>query len=186
MAGHLRFEDEMGDSPLGKVHVVTGPGKGKTTAAFGLALRAAGHGMRVCVIQFMKSGMVTGEALAVQRVPKIQLHQFGTGKFVDLNHPSEDDMRLAKEALDHARNVLEGDECDMMILDEVNLAAAYGIVNPDDVIEILKSRRRGIEIVLTGRAAPEKFVDFADYVSYIDDRKHPLREGAKAREGVEW
>lgn len=176
----------MADKALGKVHVVTGPGKGKTTAAFGLALRAAGHGLRVCVIQFMKSGMTTGEALAVKRIPKIRVFQYGTGRFVDPKHPTEDDIRCAKDALEKVRQVLEEDECEVLILDEVNLAASYHIVDADEVLGILRSRKRGIEVVLTGRGAPQEFVNFADYVSFIDDRKHPYGKGAKARKGIEW
>jgi len=176
----------MADGELGKVHVVTGPGKGKTTAAFGLALRAAGHGLRVCVIQFMKSGMTTGEALAVKSFPKIRVYQYGTGRFVDPKKPTGDDIRCAGEAMNHAKQILEGDECDVLILDELNPAAAYHVVDPAEVLEMLRSRNRGIEVVLTGRGAPQEFVEYADYVSYIDDKKHPLRKGVKAREGVEW
>jgi len=176
----------MADRELGKVHVVTGPGKGKTTAAFGLAMRAAGHGFRVCVVQFMKSGMTTGEAVAVKSIPKIQVFQYGTGRFIDPNRPTKDDIRCANEALDHVRKLLESDECEVLIMDEVNLVASYHIIDPGELLTMLKSRKKGIEVVLTGRGAPQEFVDYADYVSYIDDRKHPFRDGARARKGIEW
>lgn len=178
--------NEMGERTLGKVHVVTGPGKGKTTAAFGLALRAAGHGLRVCIVQFMKSGMTTGEVLAVQRVPNIQVHQYGTGRFVDPKKLTQGDRRCAKEAMACVRELLEKGSCDVLIMDEVNLASSFGLLDSADVVAMLKSRKPGIEVVLTGRSAPKEFVDYADYVSYVDDRKHPFKEGGQAREGVEW
>jgi len=178
--------DAMGERTLGKVHVVTGPGKGKTTAAFGLALRAAGHGLRVCIVQFMKSGMTTGEVLAVERVPNIQVYQYGTGRFVDPKKLTQGDRRCAKDAMARVRELLEKGSCDVLIMDEVNLASSFGLLDSEDVVAMLKSRKPGIEVVLTGRSAPKEFVDYADYVSYIDDRKHPFKEGEQAREGVEW
>lgn len=171
---------------LGKVHVVTGPGKGKTTAAFGLALRAAGHGLRVCIVQFMKSGMTTGEALAVGRVPNIQVYQYGTGRFVDPKKLTRGDMQCAKDAMTRVRELLEKGTCDVLIMDEVNLASSFGLLNSEDVVAMLRRRKPGIEIVLTGRDAPKEFVDYADYVSYVDDRKHPFKEGEQARRGIEW
>jgi cob(I)alamin adenosyltransferase len=104
---------------LGRVHVITGPGKGKTTAAFGLALRAAGHGLKVCVIQFLKTGMTSGEVVALERIDEIQVHQFGTGKFVNPKELTEDDRKRSSDALAFARRLLTGDDCDLLILDEV-------------------------------------------------------------------
>jgi cob(I)alamin adenosyltransferase len=171
---------------LGKVHVVTGPGKGKTTAAFGLALRAAGHGYRVCVVQFMKSGSTTGEVLGVKSIREIRVFQYGTGRFVDPKKLTEDDKRFAAEAFAKIKELLDEGECEVMILDEVNLAASFGLLVPAEVLDVLKSRKPGIEIVLTGRNAPREFMRYADYVSYVDDRKHPHKKGASARRGVEW
>jgi cob(I)alamin adenosyltransferase len=171
---------------LGKVHVITGPGKGKTTAAFGLALRAAGHGYRVCVIQFMKTGETTGELLAARHVEGIEVVQFGTGRFVKVGAPSDEDRRAALAAMAAARERLQGGACQMVVLDEVNVAASMGLVTPDEVLALLRSRRTGTEVVLTGRDAPEEFVKFADYVSVIEKAKHPFDKGAKARKGVEW
>jgi len=171
---------------LGRVHVLTGPGKGKTTAAFGLALRAAGHDLRVCVVQFMKTGMTTGETIAAERIREIQIFQFGTGKFVDPKKITEDDCRCAREALECAKSLLNKGSCDMLILDEINVAAHYGLVEVSAVLAVLKARREGVEVVLSGRDAPQEFIDIADYVSYIDSRKHPFKEGQKARQGIEW
>jgi cob(I)alamin adenosyltransferase len=171
---------------LGKVHVLTGPGKGKTTAAFGLSLRAAGHGLRVCVVQFMKTGMTTGESIAAKQLKSIEIAQFGTGKFVDPKRITKADRRCAEDAMAYTKKVLEGGKCDLVILDEVNLAVSFGLVDPADVIEMLSGRKKGIEVILSGRNAPQEFVDLADYVSYIDNRKHPFESGTKARKGIEW
>jgi len=176
----------LGNEGLGRVHVITGPGKGKTTAAFGLAMRAAGHGLKVCVIQFMKSGETTGELLASWRLGGIDVRQFGTGRFVDSKHLTKEDRDLAKKALDQARESLAEGGCAMLILDEVNVACAYGLVAPKEVIEILRTRKMGVEVVLTGRDAPREFVEFADYVSVIENIKHPYGTGLKARKGVEY
>lgn len=171
---------------LGKVHVITGPGKGKTTAAFGLAMRAAGHGLKVCVIQFMKTGETTGEVMAAKGVRGIEVQQFGTGKFVDLRKPSAEDRRLAREALQYARAKLESGDCQMVVLDEVSTAVSYGLISKSDVLEAMKSRREGVEVVLTGRDAPLEIIEYADYVSVIDSWKHPFDEGVSARKGIEW
>lgn len=173
-------------SSLGKVHVITGPGKGKTTAAFGLALRAAGHGVRVCIIQFMKTGQTTGEVLAASKVPGIEVHQFGTGRFADRERLTEDDRACAARALALARELTSTRKCGMLVLDEVNVAADLGLVSADEVMDILKARAECLEVVLTGRDAPEAFIEYADYVSFVDSRKHPFDRGLGARKGVEW
>jgi len=171
---------------LGKVHVITGPGKGKTTAAFGMALRAAGHGLRVCVVQFLKTGMMTGEVIAVKRIREIQVHQFGTGRFVDPRNPSDEDKRLAAEALAFARRRLEERACDMLVLDEVNTAVSFGLIDKASLEELVRSRGEGVELVLTGRNADDSVMALADYVSFIDNRKHPFKKGVRARQGIEW
>jgi cob(I)alamin adenosyltransferase len=172
---------------LGRVHVVTGPGKGKTTSAFGLAMRAAGHGLRVCVIQFMKTGDVTGEAITASRLDGIEVVQFGTGNFIDADrNPTTEDREIARAGLEFARGKLQSDGCSLVVLDEINVIASMGLVGVGEVLEMLRSRRANIEVVLTGRNAPKEFVEFADYVSYIEEIKHPYSNGLKARKGVEW
>jgi cob(I)alamin adenosyltransferase len=174
------------ETTLGKVHVITGSGKGKTTAAFGLALRAAGHGVSVCIIQFMKTGETTGEVLAVGKVPGIEVHQFGTGRFIGPVGATDEDRACAGRALALASEVARKGSCGMLVLDEVNVAADIGLVRAEDVVDILKARRQGLEVVLTGRNAPGAFLDCADYVSVVDSRKHPFDQGTGARKGVEW
>ena len=171
---------------LGKVHVITGPGRGKTTAAFGLAMRAAGHGLRVHIIQLMKLGETSGEVLTARRIECMRIEQFGTGKFVDPKSITRADKEAASDALDRARAVLEKGECDVLVLDEVNLAVSFGLVTADQVLRLLRDRRKGIEIVLTGRSAPIEFIEYADYVSIVESKKHPFDQGFGARKGIEW
>lgn len=171
---------------LGRVHVITGPGKGKTTAAFGLAMRAAGHGLRVCVVQFMKSGSVTGEVIAAEQLKNVRVAQFGTGRFVGSADVSDDDRRSARKAMAHATKQAIGGKCALLVLDEVNVAVFFGLVSADEVIDLLESRADGVEVVLTGRNAPDEFIQYADYVSHIDTIKHPFDDGVTARKGIEW
>lgn len=171
---------------LGKVHVITGPGKGKTTAAFGLAMRAAGHGYRICVVQFMKTGETTGEVIAARRIEEMEVLQFGTGRFIRSEGPGDDDLRAARDALSAARDRLSGGACRMVVLDEVNVAVSLGLLSASEVLEAVSSRASGTEVVLTGRDAPAEFVEAADYVSVIESVKHPFERGARARKGVEW
>jgi cob(I)alamin adenosyltransferase len=166
--------------------VITGPGKGKTTSAFGVAMRAAGHGLKVCIVQFLKTGGSTGEVVSSRRILEINVKQFGTGKFVDPNNLSEDDKKRAKDALEYAKSVIAKGGCGVLILDEVNVAVSFGLVDPKEVINMLRSRGEGMEVVLTGRNAPREFIEHADYVSVIESVKHPFDKGAKPRKGVEW
>ncbi|UCE92448.1 MAG: cob(I)yrinic acid a,c-diamide adenosyltransferase [Methanobacteriota archaeon] len=171
---------------MGRVHVITGPGKGKTTSAFGLAMRAAGHDLRVCIVQFMKTGDVTGEVIAAERLKNVSVAQFGTGRFVGGSGASDDDRRSARKAMAHARKQASSGRCDLLVLDEVNVAAFFGLVSAQEVIDLLEARSEGLEVVLTGRNAPDEFIEYADYVSHIDTVKHPFDEGVSARKGVEW
>lgn len=173
-------------SELGRLHVVTGPGKGKTSAAFGMALRAAGHGLRVCVIQFMKTGETTGEVIAARMIKGIEVAQFGTGSFIGSSGPSKEDIECARAALRCAAEKLRERSCDLLVLDEVNVAVWYKLLDAREVLEVVSSRGGGVEVVLTGRNAPKEFIESADYVSVIECVKHPFDKGGSARKGVEW
>jgi len=171
---------------LGKVHVITGPGKGKTTAGFGLAMRAAGHGYCVCIVQFMKTGETTGELIAARQVEGIEVHQFGTGRFIQPGAPAEDDIKAARSGLSMAFGKLSGGSCHMVVLDEVNVAVSAGLLSASEVIDAVSSRATGTEVVLTGRGAPPEFLEYADYVTVVESPKHPFEKGERARKGVEW
>ncbi len=175
----------MEKSEDGLVIVYTGPGKGKTTAALGLALRAIGHGRRVCLVQFLK-GQVTGEVKAAALLPGFEVVQAGGPEFVNLRAPSEEDRRTAREGLRRAAESLRSGDCRLVILDEVNVAAAAGLVGVDEVMELLAGRAAGVDVVLTGRGAPAEFVAAADLVTEMREIKHPYRRGTPARPGIEY
>jgi cob(I)alamin adenosyltransferase len=170
----------------GLVQVYTGNGKGKTSAAFGLALRAAGRGLRVYIVQFIKGGFDYGEMYVVDKVPNVTLKAFGRGKFVTAKPPDREDIKLAKEALEFARKVVKSGECDVVILDEINVALNLGLIGLGDVLMLIKARPVHVELVLTGRSAPEEIVQLADLVTEMKEVKHPYSKGLPARKGIEY
>jgi cob(I)alamin adenosyltransferase len=170
----------------GLVQVYTGNGKGKTSAAFGLALRAAGRGLRVYIVQFIKGGFDYGEMYVVDKVPNVTLKAFGRGKFVTAKPPDREDIKLAKEALEFARKVVKSGECDVVILDEINVALSLGLIGLGDVLMLIKARPVHVELVLTGRSAPEEIVQLADLVTEMKEVKHPYSKGLPARKGIEY
>jgi cob(I)alamin adenosyltransferase len=170
----------------GLVQVYTGDGKGKTTAAFGLALRAVGRGLKVFFVQFVKGGFDYGELYVVDKLPNLELKAFGQGKFVVQKPPSEKDVELGKEAFDLARKVIEGGKYDIVVLDEVNVAVHLGLVGVEEVVELIKNKPKHVELVLTGRYAPAEIVELADLVTEMKDIKHPYHGGVEAREGIEF
>ncbi len=168
------------------MQVYTGDGKGKTTCALGLALRAAGQGFRVYIIQFMK-GRQTGEALAAARLaPEVTLRHFGRGNLVNLRSPAPEDLALVQEAWALARQVLAAGEHDLVILDEINLALTHKLVPLEEVLEALRRRPAGVEVVLTGRQSPPEVLEMADLVTEMRPVKHYYQAGIKARRGIEW
>ena len=171
---------------LGMVQVYTGNGKGKTTAAIGMGLRAAGHGFRVLMIQFMKGDIKYGELEAVKGIPNFDILQFGRPDFVDKDNPAEIDIKLAGDGLRHAKEVVEAGQVHMLILDEINVAVEWNLVSAREVLDIVGSRPASMEIILTGRYAPKAFLDIADTVTEMTEVKHPYMKGIMARKGVEY
>ena len=170
----------------GLVQVYTGNGKGKTSAAFGLALRAAGRGLKVYVIQFIKGGFDYGELYVVDKLPNVTLRAFGRGKFIMDKTPAKEDVRLAEEALALAEQVVKSGDYDVVILDEVNVALSLGLVKLERVLELVKGKPEHVELVLTGRNAHEKIVEIADLVTEMREIKHPFNKGVPARKGIEF
>ena len=159
----------------------TGPGKGKTTCALGLALRAVGRGLKVYVIQFLK-GRETGESRAAQRLaPELTWRTFGRPGLGKLRAPTPEDLRQLREAWDLAHRVMAAGEHDLVILDEINLALAYRLIPLDEVLEALRRRPPGVEVVLTGRGAPPELVELADLVTEMRPVKHYFQAGVRAR-----
>jgi cob(I)alamin adenosyltransferase len=170
----------------GTVQVYTGDGKGKTTAALGLALRACGHDFKVLMIQFMKGSTNYGEVMISDKVPGFKLVQSGLPTFVEKDNPSEEDLRLAREGMQLAAKAVEQASCDILILDEVNVAVDYGLVSVKDVLDLIGKRPPTMEVILTGRYAPEEFLEVADLVTEMKEIKHHFAGGLQMREGIEY
>jgi len=169
----------------GLVQVYTGNGKGKTTAAFGLALRAVGRGLKVYVIQFIKGGFEYGELYVVDKLPGLTLKAFGRGKFITAK-PKKEDIRQAQEALKLARQVISSGRYDLVILDEVNVALHLKLIELDEVLGLIGEKPVHVELVLTGRNAPDGILQVVDLVTEMKEVKHPYSKGVPARKGIEY
>lgn len=170
----------------GKVQVYTGNGKGKTTAALGLALRAVGRGLRVCVLQFIKGGGQYGEHLAAKRLaPLLTIHQTGRDCWIYKDNLDPEDIRIAREALELARQAVSGGEYDLVILDEINGAAWFGLIGVEDILELVGARPEQVELVLTGRSADPQVIAAADLVTEMVEVKHYFQAGVPGRIGIE-
>jgi cob(I)alamin adenosyltransferase len=170
----------------GMIQVYTGDGKGKTTCALGLALRAVGQGFQVYMIQFLK-GRETGEAQAAARLaPEMTLRYLGRPGLVNLRSPAPEDLALVREAWALARQVLTAGEHDLVILDEINLTLTHNLIPLDEALEVLRQRPPWVEVVLTGRQAPPELVALADLVTEMRPVKHYYHAGVKSRRGIEW
>ncbi|PIS25927.1 MAG: cob(I)yrinic acid a,c-diamide adenosyltransferase [bacterium (Candidatus Stahlbacteria) CG08_land_8_20_14_0_20_40_26] len=168
------------------IQIYTGNGKGKTTAALGLALRAVGHGLKVIMIQFMKGKVNYGELESVKRLPNFKIEQYGRPDFVNPKNPDKEDIRLARQAFKRAAEVIKNKEFDIVILDEINVAVSFGLIRVEQVIELIKNTSRKIELILTGRYMPEEFIEYADSISEIREVKHHFQKGTPARKGIEY
>lgn len=162
---------------MGSVHIITGKGFGKTTSALGVALRCAGQGKRAVIVQFMKGRKNVGEYKIAKRLqPNYDIRQFGTQKWVNLKRPSETDKKKAREGIDFAKTVLlDKNPPDLLILDEINLAAAIWLVKKEEVLELLKNVPGKTTVYLTGRRAPKEFVERADYAVEFSILKIPKK-----------
>ncbi len=171
----------------GLVQVYTGDGKGKTTAALGLALRAAGHGLRTIMFCFMKTNDAYGEILGAGRFePEITIRAVGRETFVDRDNPAPEDLRMARESFAQARQAALSGEYDLVVLDELNLILDFGLVPVDDVLTLFLEKPKHVEIVLTGRSAPAAVLEAADLVTEMVERKHYYPKGVYARRGIDY
>ena len=177
----------MQNTAAGLIIVNTGNGKGKTTAAFGLALRAAGHGIKVLILQFMKGQKNIGEieALTKSNLP-IKIKRFGRQGFVQSRACETLDIYLADRGLKYFRDVLLHSDCGMIILDEILMAIEFGLLKEKALREILEMRPPHIHIILTGRNASDLILDMADLVTEMKETKHPYKMGVKAQVGIEY
>lgn len=165
--------------------IYTGNGKGKTTAAFGLALRAAGAGKKVFFAQFVK-GKIYSEIKAVEQwLPSITVKQFGRGCFI-VKQPQQADIDAARNGLNEIKNILKSGEYHLVVLDEANIAIFYKLFTTSELLEAIEKRHTDTEVVVTGRYAPQELIDAADLVTEMKEIKHYYNNGIEAREGIEF
>ncbi len=170
----------------GYIQVYTGDGKGKTTAALGLALRAVGCGLKVLIIQFTKGSPSYGELKSAKKLaPHLTFIQTGRETFVLKDHPSPEDIRMAQEGFELAKKAVASREYDVVILDEINVAVDLGLVPLSDLLELLDEKPLEVELILTGRNAKPEVIEKADLVTEMVARKHYYTSGVQARRGIE-
>ena len=168
----------------GYVQVYTGDGKGKTTAALGLALRAVGAGLKTYIAQFVK-GMKYSEIKAMDKFPdRITVKQCGRGCFIH-SEPEEADFKMAREGLEEVRQVLASERYKVVVLDEANIATRLNLFSVDDLLELIDSKPEGVELVITGRYAHPRLIERADLVTEMREVKHYYSRGVRARKGIE-
>lgn len=174
-------------SPMrrGYIQVYTGNGKGKTTAALGLALRAAGAGLKVFIVQFVKMKRCSEHRMLERFGDLVTIRQYGKG-FLMKRKASRADIREAESGLDEVRAAVASGNYDMVILDEVNVAVNCNLVSVDDLIELMATKPKKIEMIITGRYADTEVIRMADLVTEMKEIKHYRKKGVKAREGIEY
>ena len=170
---------------LGLLQVYTGDGKGKTTASLGLAFRAIGHGLKVCMIQFMKNSDIYGEVRLAGKMPGLTILPVGRHDFVNLKNPEEIDICLAHDGWEQAKRIISSQEYDIVILDEINVALSCGLLPVEPVVDFLRTGRGHTEVVATGCWAPSTLIDAADLVTEMKNIRHPYSKGIDSREGID-
>lgn len=169
----------------GYIQVYTGNGKGKTTAALGLTLRACGAGKRVLFAQFIKKGNYAEIEALSRFFPTVDVRQYGLGRFIS-GAPTEEDIRAAQDGLRELEQLISFGFYDVVVLDEANVAVHRGLFVPDKLIRLIQNRPPDMEIVLTGRHASPEILEIADLVTEMREIKHYFRAGVPAREGIEF
>jgi cob(I)alamin adenosyltransferase len=169
----------------GYIHTYTGSGKGKTTAALGLGLRAAGAGYKVYMIQFMK-GRRYSELESIEKIQNFDVIQYGRDEFVSKENPENIDINLAQEGFAHAQETIKKEKYDMIILDEINVAIDFNLINLKDLLNLIKNKPEKLEIILTGRYSHPEIIKISDIVTEMLEIKHPYQKGIIARKGVDF
>ena len=182
----------MPNTNRGLIHVYTGSGKGKTTAALGLALRAAGHGWHTYVGQFMK-GQDYGELRAATLLgtdaagqPLLTMAQFGKPTFTHVDGVTAEDIRMAQEGLAQAREAMLSERYEIVVLDEINVALHFELLTVSEVLQAIDQKPDRVELVLTGQRVPDEILDRADYITVMQQDRHPYQRGILARKGIEF
>ena len=166
------------------IQVYTGNGKGKTTAALGLSIRAAGHGLKTYIGQFMK-GQHYGELTALRDNPCITIEQYGDIECIRRDQATQKHMDQAEQGLIKARDAMLSGQYDLVVLDEINVTIWFGLLTVKQILEFLDQRPESVELILTGRNAPQELIEHADLVSEIKEVKHYYNQGILARDGIE-
>lgn len=169
--------------------VYTGKGKGKTTAALGLALRATGYDKKICMIQFIKGSWHYGEMDSTKKLePEFEMVTVGKGfvGIIDDKSPKEDHEKVAKEAIKISNEKIQSRKYDIVILDEINYAVNLNLISVDDVLELIKAKPDDVDLVLTGNYAKEEVIEIADLVTEMKEIKHPFQKGIKAKKGIDF
>ncbi len=178
----------MGEKKLsqGMIQVYTGGGKGKTTAALGLACRAVGHGYKVLIIQFIKGNLDYGELESARMLaPYLTIKQMGRGCRISRDSLDPEDVKLCHEAMLYAQGAIASGEYDIVVLDEINVAVDLGLLTKGEVLRLLDERPSHVELILTGRHAAQEIIDKADLVTEMKEIKHYYRKGVESRTGIE-
>lgn len=170
----------------GLVQIFTGNGKGKTSAALGAVLRASGHGLKTYIVFFMKGSYPYGESRILPQLPNVDMARFGLTTFCDPNNVKPEEKEQARLALATACEAMLSGNYDLIVLDEVNVAVAWKLVELEEVMKLLKDKPLNVELILTGRNADTKLVQLADLVTECLKIKHPYDEGVAARKGIEY
>jgi cob(I)alamin adenosyltransferase len=169
----------------GYVHIITGNGKGKTTSALGLTLRAAGAGFQVFILQFIKKGDYS-EIKALDRfADQIKVEQFGSGRFIG-EKPGPEDIQASRQGLARAKEIISSDHYDLVILDEANVAVKLGLLGVQELIDLILRKPPRLELVITGRYASPQIINLADMVTECRALKHYMSKGVPARRGIEF
>lgn len=170
--------------PKGYIQIYTGNGKGKTTAALGLAVRAAGHGLRTYIAQFMK-GQLYGELKSLRAIPEITIEQFGKNTFVHIDQPGAEDIQMAQTGLTKAWDAMRSGRFQIIILDEILVALHFKLLALEQVMDLIDNKPTSVELILTGRYAPAALIEKADLVTEMAELKHYYRQHVMARDGIE-
>lgn len=170
----------------GLVQILTGDGRGKTTGALGVVLRALGHGLKVCIVVFMKGDYPYSEWKFLAKEPDVKLARFGSRAFIDPAKVKPEDIEQAKQALEFAREAVLSGDYDLVVLDEINLAAAWKLVELDEVIKLIGDKPPDVELILTGRQADSRLIELADLATECLNIKHPYEKGILARQGIDY
>lgn len=169
----------------GYIHVYTGFGKGKTTAALGLALRAAGAGLRVFIAQFVKQRKCSEHKIIERLGDSVTIKRFGRG-FILNRKATNSDLKAAETGLKELRDIIRSRKFDVVVLDEANIATHYGLLSVEDLLDLMATKPKALELVITGRYADKRVIQNADLVTEMKEIKHYRKRGVKARTGIEY